>query len=186
MDQLRIECWNQSVHALGTSYIFQLKSKFYKRWIRIITILGLAVPLLIGATASVYGQDSKLLGLAIAVTAPITVLQAILSGISLAYKWDDQLAYSLESQSDNRHISQEYQNLAKYPPSDLNEFDKQLAIIKTKDEARTKQDEKITFSNKENKMGLRYALWILKRECATCEEVPNAMTPTKCETCGNF
>lgn len=185
-EEIRKECWEKSLHALGTSYVFQLKTKFYKVWIRIITILGLVVPLLLGATVAAYGQKSEILGLAILIAAPISIFQIVLSGISLASKWDDQLAYSLESQSENRKISEEYETLAKYPPTDISELEKMFAIIQTKDEARIRQDEKISFSAKENRKGMRYALWIRKKECATCKTIPSSMTPTKCETCGNF
>ncbi len=185
-EEIRQECWDKSLHALGTSYVFQLKTKFYKIWIRIITILGLVVPLLLGATAAAYGQKSEILGIAIVIAAPITIFQIVLSGISLASKWDDQLAYSLESQTENRIISEEYESLAKYPPSTVDELEKMFSIIKTKDEARIRQDEKINFSAKENRKGMRYALWIRKKQCATCKTIPLSMTPTKCETCGNF
>lgn len=185
-EQIRQECWDKSLHALGTSYVFELKTKFYKSWIRIITILGLVVPLLLGATVAAYGQKSGILGVAIAITAPITILQIVLSGISLAVKWDDQLAHSLESQTENRIISEEYENLAKYPPIEINELEKRFAIIKTKDDARIRQDEKISFSAKENRRGMRYALWIRKKECVTCKKVPLSMNPTDCETCGKF
>lgn len=185
-ETIRQECWNKSFHALGTSYVFQLKAKSYKTWIRIITILGIVVPLLLGATAAAYGQNSNILGIAITVAAPITIFQIALSGISLVAKWDDQLAYSLESQTENRIISEEYENLAKYPPTATGELERMFSIIKTKDEARIRQDEKITFSAKENRKGMRYALWIRKKECATCKAIPSSMTPTKCDTCGNF
>lgn len=185
-DQIRTECWNKSFHALGTSYVFELKSKFYKKWIRIITILGLVVPLLLGGTAAAYGASSEILSIAIAITAPFSILQIILSGISLASKWDDQLAYALESQSENRVISDEYEDLAKYPPADLNEHIRKFDVIKAKDDARIKQDEKVSFSDKENRKGMRYALWIRKKQCASCNKVPLSMTPTDCEICGNF
>lgn len=185
-EEIRKECWDKSLYALGTSYVFQLKTKFYKVWIRIITILGLVVPLLLGATAAAYGQNSNILGIALGIAAPLTIFQIVLSGISLAAKWDDLLAYSLESQSENRKLSEEYETLAKYPPATIEELEKKFAIIQTKDEARIRQDEKISFSAKENRKGMRYALWIRKKECATCKTIPSSMNATKCETCGNF
>lgn len=185
-DQIRNECWDKAIHALGTSYVFEMKANFYKRWIRVITILGLVVPLLLGATAGAYGANSPTLTIAIAITAPISIFQVVLSGISLASKWDDQLAYSLESQSENRIIAEEYEDLAKYPPADQNELKRKFEIIKTKDDARIRQDEKVSFNIKENRKGMRYALWIRKKVCDTCKVVPSSMTPGDCETCGKF
>jgi mobilome CxxCx(11)CxxC protein len=184
--QIIQECWDNSLHALGTSYVFEQKAKFYKFWIRVITILGVVVPLLLGATVGVYGQKSFILTIFILVAGPLTIFQIILSGISLVFKWDDLLAYSLESQTDNRVLYKEYESLAKYPPSDIYEFEKQFLIIKTKDEARQKQDEKIPFSQEDNRKGMRYALWIRKKQCATCKKVPTSLTPSECETCGKY
>jgi mobilome CxxCx(11)CxxC protein len=74
------------LHCLGTSYIFSLKAKTYKTRIRIITILGVVVPILIGATATTYGQSSTVLTIAISITALLAILQAVLSAISLVNK----------------------------------------------------------------------------------------------------
>jgi len=182
-ERLRRACWDAALHALGTSYVFQEKAKTYKTRIRIITVLGLAVPLLLGATLAAFGQKSNLPGIALSVTAPIAIIQIVLSGVSLVYKWDDTLAYSLESLADNRILSDEYKTLAEFPPTDLiNQF----ALIKTKDNARIAQDEKMSISAKEKRIGMHYSLWILRKECETCKVVPTSMTATKCDTCGNF
>ena len=185
-EQIRQECWDKALHSLGTSYVFSLKANTYKRGIRIITALGVIAPLLLGATAAAFGLNSNLTTLALVITAPITIFQIVISGISLVYKWDDQLAYSLESQTDNRIISDQFQNLGKYSATTITELEKQFEILKARDNARTVQDEKIKFSDKENRKGMRYALMILQRACVKCKEVPTSMTETKCDICGKF
>ena len=185
-EQIKIDCWDKSLHALGTSYVFSQKLKDYKTGIRIITVLVLVVPILLGGTVMAYGKDSCLLDILIAITAPVVVIHLVLAIISLIYKWDDKLAYSLESQTDNRIISEEYENLAKFLPTNINELEKRFEIIKTKDNARATQDEKISFSVKDNRKGMRYALWIRQKECATCKKIPPSMKPTDCETCGKI
>jgi len=185
-EQIKQDCWDNSLMTIGTSYVFTQKAKRYKIYIRTITILGLIVPLLLGALVAAYGQNSSILTIAIVITAPIAILQVVLSGISLVLKWDDLLAYSLESQTENRILFDEYQKLAKYSTTDILELEKQFYILKVKDNARTVQDEKITFTGKENRKGMRYGLYILKRQCATCNTIPQSMTPTDCNTCGNY
>jgi mobilome CxxCx(11)CxxC protein len=185
-EQIRQECWEKSHNAIGTSYVFTQKAKKYKTIIRVITILGLVVPLLIGATVIAYGKNSNALNIALFITTPIACIQIVLSGISLGLKWDDLLAYSLESQTDNRIIFDDYQKLAKYSAINIYELEKEFEVIKAKDNARTTQDEKVTFTAKDNRKGMRYGLYILKKECATCKNIPQSMTPTKCDTCGNF
>ena len=185
-EQIRQECWVKSLHALGTSYIFSLKGNTFKNRIRFISVLGVVAPLLIGATAAAYGLNSSFTTLALSIAAPITVFQIVFSGISLVYKWDDQFAYSLESQSDNRNISEEFETLGKYGSTDIIALEKQFEKLKAIDNARTIQDEKIRFSEKENRKGMRYALWVRQKECATCKMIPTSMEPSNCKTCGTF
>lgn len=185
-DQIRQECWDKALHSLGTSYVFSLKAKTFKNRLRIISVLGVIAPLFLGATVAAYGLNSSLTAFALVVAAPITIFQVVFSGISLGYKWDDQFAYSMESQTDNRIISDQFQNLGKYSAPDIVELEKRFEILKAMDNARTIQDEKYEFSDKENRKGMRYALYIRQKACATCNIIPNSMTPTKCTTCGNF
>ena len=185
-DQIRKECWDKALHALGTSYVFSQKLNFYKKGIRIITVLVLVVPILLGGTVMAYGSGSVILKVLIAITAPVVIIHLVLAIISLIYKWDDALAYCLESQTDNRIISDAYKSLAMFPPKDIVEMEKQFVVVKTKDDSRTIQDAKVNFTNKDNRKGMRYALWIFKRECPTCHEIPPSMVRTKCLTCGKF
>ncbi|WP_367864385.1 mobilome CxxCx(11)CxxC protein [Pedobacter sp. WC2423] len=185
-EQLRSDSWSKSLNALGTSYIFQEKVKVYKRLIRLITVFGIAAPLLLGATLAAYGGNSIVLIIAVTITAPITIAQVLLSAVSLVYKWDEQLAYSLESLTDNRVISEQYEEIAKFPPTSLLEHETKYSLLKARDDFRTAQDEKIVFTSKENCKGMRYALWIRKKECATCKLIPINMSPTECQTCGKF
>jgi mobilome CxxCx(11)CxxC protein len=144
------------------------------------------VPLLLGGVAATYGSNSSVLIWALIIAGPISIAQLVLSGVSLVYKWDDLLAYSLESQTDNRQLSDSYQTLAKFPPADLNDLDSQFSVLKAKEEARNNQDDKVSFSDKENRLGMRYGLFIFKRKCEGCKEQPISMIPTKCGICGNF
>ncbi len=185
-EELRIECWNRALNARGTSYIFSIRADKYKRLIRLITVLGIIVPILLGGVVATYGAKSNVLIWTIVIAAPISVIQLLLSGVSLVYKWDDQLAYSLESQTDNRQLSEEYEALAKFPPPDLNVFKSDFQILKTKEAARTNQDDKVRFSDKENRRGMRYGLMIFKRECLGCKKQPLSLKPSECDICGNY
>lgn len=186
IDQIRQESWDRSIHALGTSYVFEQKSKFYKKWLKVNTILGIVVPVLLGATVATYGQSSNILTIVLLVAGPVSIFHAVLSAISLGNRWDDKLASTIEAQSGNRTIADEYERLAKYPPSELTVAERTYEVIRARDEAQIKQDEKFTFSEKEKRIGMRYALWIRKRACATCNTVPVSMTATDCDTCGKF
>jgi mobilome CxxCx(11)CxxC protein len=185
-EELKIECWNRALMTLGTSYVFSKRVTKYKRLIRLITVLGIVVPLLLGGVVATYGTNSTILVLTLAIAGPISITQLVLSGVSLVYKWDDLLAYSLESQTDNRQLSDSYKHLAKSSSVDLNDFNFQFNILKAKEEARTNQDDKVSFSDKENRLGMRYGLFIFKRKCEGCKAQPISMKATQCGICGNF
>ena len=185
-DQIRQDCRDKALHCLGTSYVFQKKAERLEKLSRLISLLGVIVPLLIGGVATTYGFNTQILKWAIWIVAPISLFQLLLSGISLVNKWDSQLSYALESQSENRILSEQYQKLTKFPPSTEVELEKQFDVLSAKDSERTKQDEKVNFSDKENRMGMRYGLMILQRQCVSCKEIPLYMTPTECLVCGKF
>jgi len=185
-DDIRQECWTKATHCLATSYIFQLKSKKYGDYQRYNNILGLIVPLSIGAVAGTYGSQTEHLKWALIIAAPFSIAQVIISGLALANKWESNLSYSLESQTENRLLSEDYKSLAKYPPEIYSDLKHKFELLTTKDNERTKQDEKITFSDKENRKGLRYSLMILQIQCAVCSVKPTSMSPTDCTNCGSF
>lgn len=183
---LQQECWNNALHCLGTAKIFQDKAKWYKNWIRVITAFGIIVPLCIGAVAATYGANSQYLIWVLAVAGPLSIFQLVLSGISLVYRWDDMFAYCLEAQTDNNSLNEEFQALAKNPPDTLDKMQARFDVINTKSHARTVQDDKVDFTAKDNRKGMRFALWTMQRQCATCGQVPNSLKATNCDTCGNF
>jgi hypothetical protein len=184
--QIRQNCHKKAIHCLGTSYIFQEKAKRYARYLKWISILGIIVPLTIGGIAMGYGQYSQYLSYLLVIAIPLSILQLILSGIDLIYKWGDSLSYSLESQSENRKLSEEFHQLAKDTSIIGTELEHKFELLKIMDDARSQQDEKITFSSKEKRKGMRYALKMFQIDCATCKKVPIDMEPTSCDNCGKF
>jgi mobilome CxxCx(11)CxxC protein len=184
-EQLKEECWNKAYYNLATHYIFRKKSEHYERFIRWNNLLGILTPLSLGATVAAYGIQSNLIGYAIAVAAPLTVIQVLISGFAIVNKWDYLLSYSIESMTANRISYVNFQDLAKYPPQNLDEFSKKYRELSIISGERDVQDEKIKFSQKEDRIGTRYALWIMQKECPECHAIPKNMSPTKCGTCGD-
>lgn len=54
VQQIKIEYWDKSLHALGTSYVFSLKAKRLKTALRIISLLGIIIPILLGGILTGY------------------------------------------------------------------------------------------------------------------------------------
>ena len=186
MDELRKDCWTKALHAFGTAYIFRIKAEKYKKLTSRLNFFGIAVPLTIGATASGYGFNSDILKWVIVLAAPLTVIQLIFSVAAVVRKWDDELSYSYESASENLEIALRYENLAKYPPSIKSTLENEISKLFIKQEARDKQDDKHSITEKDEKMGMRYALRNYQRKCSSCGDIPTSMTPTSCNICGNF
>lgn len=186
MDELRKDCWDFALHAFGTAYIFRNRAVKYQKRTSLLKFFGIAVPLAVGATATGYGIHSEFLQLVLVIAAPLITVQLIISTIAVVYKWDEELAYSFESSSENSQISLRYEDLAKYPPSTTGELAKEMEVLKTMQSGRDNQDNKHKFTEKEERMGMRYALRNYKRACVGCGKVPTSMDPAECNICGNF
>lgn len=186
MDELRKDCWNNALHAFGTAYIFRGKAEKYKKLTSKLKFFGIAVPLTVGASATGFGIDSPILKWIVFIAAPLMIIQLVMSLSAVIYKWDEELAYSYESSSDNLSIAYKYENLAKYPPAVKENLENEMVKLKTKQDARDIQDEKHSISEADERKGMRYALRNFQRTCVSCGQVPTSMTSTKCNICGNF
>lgn len=185
-DNLLVDSWNKSLHAYGTSYAYELRYIKYRKLIRILTFSGLVVPVALGTIYAGYNNDKIILGWALSISAFITVAQGVFSLLSLSNSWSDSFAASSEAKSANHDLFREFEDLAKRPPATDSELLSKFTILSTIERAREQQDAKNPLSEKEQRRGMRWALRYFKRPCATCNTVPTAMQPSKCDTCGNF
>lgn len=184
--KIRLECKEKSFHALATTYIFREKVKKYSKFTSSLKFLGIGVPIAVGATAFGYGFNSDILKWALIFTTPLAIAQAIISGLAIVKKWDDELSYSYESASANASISEQYDKLAKRPPENEEELKIEYEKINILCKSRDEQDDKHNITDKEERKGMRFALRQTNNKCIKCGEIPTSMKPTKCEVCGNF
>lgn len=183
---LRQEAWNNSIQAFGKSYIFSKRAQFYNNWSRFLTIMGVIVPLTIGATVSGYGLDSDILKNTLAISIPLSIIQLVISVFAIVNNWNDNLRYSLEAVNDYNNLSDSFKKLGKNPPNDLNEFNLQSEILGTKLSSRIEQDSKYNLKERELRKGMRYALREFQRACVGCKKIPLSIKPEHCDVCGNF
>lgn len=183
---IRRESWDRAINSFGKAFIFGKRAEFYKKWIRFLTILGIIVPILVGAVATGYGLDSSILKNVINITIPITIIQLVISIIAIVNNWNDYLSYSLEATNDYGNLSENFKKLGKNPPIDEQKLEHKFEILDTKYLLRTEQDSKYGLKDKELRKAMRYALREFQRKCVGCEEVPLSMKSTECEICGNF
>lgn len=181
-----MDAWDKSLHAYGTSYLYENRYKRYKRYLNWLNFLGLLVPIVIGAALMGYGKTSSITEYALIVGTPLAIIQLVGSLAATATGWPDSLAYSSESKSSNYDLFRSFESFAKTPPSDDQSFVVQYSVLKTMEQAREQQDANHPTSAKENREGMRCALIYFRRQCATCGQTPTTMKPTDCDTCGNF
>ena len=62
-EKLRITCWNNATNAFGMAYIFDKKAQRHGFYTNMLKVLGIIVPVTVGATATGYGLDSNFLKL---------------------------------------------------------------------------------------------------------------------------
>lgn len=186
IDKIKLESSDKSFHAYGYSYIFTKRIKWYLRYINAIKFLGIIVPLTVGALAIGYNFEHDILIISIAIAIPITIIQLIISTLSIVYNWDEELAYAFEANQDYNNLYDEFIKIFKFPPANFHELEKHFEILNTKQKNREQQDSKHNITDKELRIGMRYSLREHRKECAGCNSTPTSMEPTKCGVCGNF
>ena len=179
-------CWNKAVECFGTSKIFQARARWYRRWLNIVSYLGVGVPALVGIAILTWGQEAFDLPGFIFLASALGVVQVMVSVVSLVKSWPEELEYANESSYANMKLADDFKVLAEQaasPPTDLKARADQLLAA---DQARMQQDSKKHVSEKELRFGHRHGLRQFRRACAGCGEVPTDLNSTKCNVCGDF
>jgi mobilome CxxCx(11)CxxC protein len=180
------DCWDDSLHSFGTAYIYSKRSQVIGRNLKAVNFLGMIVPVMIGGIVTSYSVSPDTLKYILFLAAPFSLTQLVLSVLSLNNKWDDRYSYYLESTNDNSQLSNDYKNLAKYPPNKLTELKSKKELIDVKYNIRNTNDTKYILSPKEKREAMRYSLRNFQRSCAGCEKTPIDMISSNCGVCGKF
>lgn len=178
-------CWDNAIHAFGTSYIFQHRARQLKTRLQWINYIGIAVPVLVGSLTLSFGQFG-LLPVVIAISSAIGVIQVIFNLWSLVNRWVEEYSYAISSTVANDSLSVRYRELGQNPPSKLNDLRQMYERLQLEDRTRREQDHQHGISDNECCMGMRAALRQFQRPCAGCQKVPTSMEPSDCGICGNF
>jgi mobilome CxxCx(11)CxxC protein len=184
--KLRQKCWDYALDSFGYSFIFDMRSAKYSRWIYWLNLTAVIVPVIVGLTAIGYGYNTEILKRCIAIAIPMTIIQFIFSLIAMFGKWDENLAYSYEASQSHNFLYTRFKRLAEFPLADVRNFTHEFNLLETEANGRSKQDIKYSIKDWELRKGMRYALREFQRVCAGCDEIPLSMKPTNCDVCGNF
>lgn len=180
---LRSKCWDLAIHAFGTAWIFEKRARKLRWKLKILSFLGIAVPVVIGGIVLSFGTNPRILPALLWVAGVLGVAQLTGSVWSLVARWDDSLAYALESVTANYRLSRRFESLGEQPPADL---EVEFRVLDAENQARKDLDFRQDLTPKEKRAGLRAGLRQFQRACVGCNEVPTSMSPTDCEVCGNF
>ena len=74
-EKLRTTCWNNATTAFGMAYIFDKKAQRQGFYTNMLKVLGIVVPVTVGATATGYGIDSTLLKGVVTIAIPLMIIQ---------------------------------------------------------------------------------------------------------------
>ncbi|PVH26996.1 mobilome CxxCx(11)CxxC protein [Sphingobacterium corticibacter] len=181
----REKCWNYSLQSFGKSYIFNNRARFYETWLRRLSLLGVIVPIMVGATAMAYNLDTPIFNYILALSAPLSLLQVLMSCFSLVNKWDDKYSYAIEAINEHDNLSEAFKKLAtSNGKGDVSE--RKFEKLETRLISLNKNDSKQLITDRERRMGMRSGLREFQRGCAGCGEIPISMQSTKCPVCGEF
>lgn len=171
------------VHAWATHFAASRRIRVTRNWLRALSFIGMAVPILIGVYYTNFGAD-WVLATAKTTSAILAIPLFIISAWAVVNKWDDQLSDALESAVANRRFADRLQLLFDNPV--LDEAGKWSALQAIAQEAteQNRRDDEIGFSDWELRIGHRKALKQLRLRCATCDQEPRDLASTSCDTCG--
>lgn len=182
----RRESNDSAIRHFGTAYIFEKRAKSLRKYIQMLTFLGIAVPASIGAIIGSFNLSQSLQQIIVAIAALLALLQLTITIWSVVAKWNDNLAFYLESKSSNYRLASEYERLARSTDWSAEEFETRYQVLEAEGNIRTGQDNQIDLDEKEKRMGMRAGLRQYQRLCAGCGKIPIDMEPTNCPVCGKF
>jgi mobilome CxxCx(11)CxxC protein len=181
---LRKECWRKRFYSFGTAKVFEKRVLSLGRRRRLITFLGLASPLFLGAFVAAYSTESAMLKLIVIPTvAVLSIVQALLSLWSLVFAWDHRYACAVTAVKNNTRLASDFEDLATAPDGKL---DREIERLRFEYARQEGEDSAQEISEKEKRFGERSSLFQYQSKCPACGEVPTSMKPTNCDACGNF
>ena len=153
---------------------------------RRLTFAGLVLPVAVGAVVIAYGAGVPRLSLIIGIAAALGALQLVVALWSVVQGWPDSYERATRSLLANQALAQDFESLAKNPPTAVSGLRRQLELLAAKDDGQRQQDHAQDIPEREKRMGMRAALLRYDRKCAKCHIVPDNMKPTNCGVCGDF
>ncbi|WP_432459911.1 mobilome CxxCx(11)CxxC protein [Agarivorans sp. QJM3NY_25] len=178
------ECFEKRFYSFGTAKIFEKRVEKYDFRLKAITFLGLLTPIILGGFVAAFSTDSEALKyLLLPVCGVLTIIQSVLSLLSLVYKWDDVYSYAISSVKNNTRLTNDFDQLSKESPAKIK---RDMSRLRDEFNRQEIEDTAQSISIKEKRFAMRHTLFQYKNKCETCKIKPISLTPSTCDTCGNF
>ncbi len=188
-EKTRAEVAHIEFISYGTSRIFdrRMRSLDWKR--KVVTFLGVFVPLMIGCVVLSFGLEAPFLPLCITIAGVASIMQLGFSLWSLVSGWDRSYSDCMASVKENTAIY----NLAGSVRKKIGKLDEAKLEILIDDltekfERREQEDLTLCVSDKELRYANRMSCFYFKKKCHICNVVPLTLKPGKCvcDGCGKF
>lgn len=182
----RRECHDSALNCFGTAYIFETRASPLRIAGKLLAFSSFAGPIAIGAVVLSFGTKGEAMPSLIALAGVLSIGQVILSLWSLIARWSENLAYCIESKTDNYFLAGEFTSLGNSTALDDAKWHTQFEVLKTMGKFRQRHDLTHDISDEEKRMGMRAALRQYQRSCVYCTAAPATLESSSCPVCGNF
>lgn len=180
------DLWDRSLNCYGTAYLLQYKMQKITVFNTILKFMGLAIPLVVGGVVLSFGYNQALMPILLYVLGILSIIQLIVSLWAIVDNWDRKIEIYSESKLKNLELSDLLKDCALRYNQDKDKYDSVFTELIIKDDIQKRNDNKIYFSEKEKRKGLRAGLFQFQRECVSCKKIPKSLRASNCETCGKF
>lgn len=186
-ESIQSKCWDSALQAYGTAELFRGRAHRYQRRIRFLQVLGIGLPVAAGSILLDLGSDlPTIIPFVFWLAAILGAVQLVLSVWALIAKWEDNYAAAQTSQAINNHLADSFEQLAKYPEQDSKLYTARFDWLHVEDQARRSIDYQLGYTKEEQRAAHRAGLYRFQRSCGGCNNVPESLSPTDCDACGNF
>lgn len=168
-------------YSYGTARIFEKRANQLAWRRQVITYLGIAVPLLVGALIRSIGTE--VMPYLVKPAAVILVFQLAFSAWSIVARWDEKYHYARSALQSQTQLFNKWNQLA---TGRVELSTERIRAIDEEDQKLEQADLGQHIRENEKRYAMRSSLFYFKTKCATCNSIPGTMRPSKCDTCGNY
>lgn len=183
---IRNEAHTRAQHATATAYIFERRAIRLGRRLDLLTFVGVAVPLVVGAVVLAYGADFGPLRLLVPIALAIAGVQLIVFVWSVVTHWVGRYDHAVRAVVTNKSLVAGYEAIGKRAEATAAESRHELEVLKAIDAKQEESDYRQGVTEAEKRMGMHALLRQYQKVCVECDRVPTDMKPLKCGICGDY